>query len=302
MSDPSGAKGGDLPKFDKLWDYDHPDSTEQKFRELLPQAEQSGNLDYRLQLQTQIARALGLQQKFDEAQALLDQVKADLDAHPDADLRVARVRYLLERGRTYNSSNQKEKSIPLFEEAWRIGREIGNDRLAIDAAHMLAIVEEPEKAVEWFERGVATAEASKDESAKGWLGPLYNNLGWTYHDQGQYEKALETFQKALAYREARGQARQTRIAKWAVARALRSLDRVDEALRIQRQLLEEWKEAGEEDGYVYEELGECLLLEKKEDEARPNFAKAYELLSTDPWLATNEPDRIARLKELGGVN
>src|SRR5690606_19946505 len=56
-----------LPDFDALWDYSQPAATETKFREILPLAQESGDLSYRLQLETQIARALGLQQKFDEA-------------------------------------------------------------------------------------------------------------------------------------------------------------------------------------------------------------------------------------------
>ena len=51
---------------------------------------------------------------------------------------------------------------------------------------------------------------------------------------------------------------------------------------------------------MFEEIGECLLTLKREDEARPYFAKAYEVLSQDELLVEQEPDRIARLKELGG--
>src|SRR5688500_531281 len=83
---------GDLPDFDKLWDYNDPAATEQKFRALLPQAEASGDPSYRAQLLTQVARAQGLQRKFDDAHATLDQVVQVDDSLP-------RVRYLLERGR-----------------------------------------------------------------------------------------------------------------------------------------------------------------------------------------------------------
>jgi len=34
-------------------------------------------------------------------------------------------------------------------------------------------------------------------------------------------------------------------------------------------------------------------------EARPYFSKAYEILAQDAWLPEQEPDRLARLKELG---
>ena len=55
------------PDFDKLWDFNDPAATEQTFRALLPRAAGSGDESYRAQLLTQIARAQGLQRKFDEA-------------------------------------------------------------------------------------------------------------------------------------------------------------------------------------------------------------------------------------------
>ena len=50
--------------------------------------------------------------------------------------------------------------------------------------------------------------------AKKWLGSLYNNIGWTYHDLQQYEAALAIFQKALVWRATtQGQPRETQIAE-----------------------------------------------------------------------------------------
>jgi hypothetical protein len=92
--------------------------------------------------------------------------------------------------------------------------------------------------------------------------------------------------------------KETRIAAWTVARTLRSLNRVEEALSKQMALKEEFESAGEADGYVLEEIGECLLALNQLDESRPYFAKAYDVLSKDEWLAEQEPDRLARLKEL----
>jgi tetratricopeptide (TPR) repeat protein len=148
---------------------------------------------------------------------------------------------------------------------------------------------------------MALAEASSSPRAKKWLGSLYNNMGWSYHDRGDYAKALETFKKGWDWRAARGQAKETLVAKWCVARTLRSLGRFDEALAMQRELLAEYEEAGGQDGFVYEELGECLLAKGLRAEARPWFAKAYATLSDDTWFATNEKERLARLAELGGV-
>ena len=85
----------------------------------------------------------------------------------------------------------------------------------------------------------------------------------------------------------------------ATSKTLRSLGRIDEALRIQEALKKELVESKAEDGYVDEELGECLLALKRPEEARPHVRQAHELLSKDAWLAENEPSRIERLQRLG---
>jgi hypothetical protein len=91
---------------------------------------------------------------------------------------------------------------------------------------------------------------------------------------------------------------QYRIARWCVARALRSLGRVDEALEIQQALKASHDQTGTSDGYVEEELAECLVAKGRAGEAKPHFAAAYRLLSADPWLAEKEPQRLERLRDL----
>ena len=289
-------EAADLPDFDAMWDYDHPDTTEARFREILPLARAAGNVPYEAELLTQIARAQGLQMKFADAHVTLDAVEAMLTD----DLVPARIRYLLERGRVYNSSGMVDSARPLFLEAWEIGRQARQDFYAVDAAHMMAIVEPAEGQLEWTDKAMEVAEASSDERAKRWLGALYNNTGWTYHDMGDYEKALELFEKSLAWNREHGGEERVRIARWTVARAYRSLGRVEEALKVQRELEREILEQGlDTGGYVFEEIAECLLLLGQEREAKPYFSKAYELLSQDQWLVANQADRLKRLKELG---
>lgn len=162
---------------------------------------------------------------------------------------------------------------------------------------MLAIVDPPAEALAWNEKAMALAESSSDPKAQKWLGSLYNNIGWTWHDQGQYEKALATFQKGLAWRVARQQPKEARIAMWTVARALRSLKKYDEALAMQKELEAEIAKIAEPDGFVFEEIAEILLAQNKP--AAAYFARAHELLSKDPWLARDEPERLARLQKLG---
>src|ERR1051326_5786143 len=134
-----------LPDFDTQWDFGKPAETESRFRAIQIQAEQSGNLAYLLELKTQIARTLGLQSRFEEAHAMLDLVEAKLTP----DMERVRVRYLLERGRVFNSSEHADKAKPLFMEAWELAKRSHEDNLAVDAAHMVAIVESGKVAEEW---------------------------------------------------------------------------------------------------------------------------------------------------------
>jgi tetratricopeptide (TPR) repeat protein len=287
----------DLPDFDTMWDYDDPAGTEQHFADLLPRAQTSGDAAYYLELMTQLARTQGLQRQFDRAHATLDYVEKLLEDLPPRVM----VRYLLERGRVFRSSKQRDAARPYFLEAWNIASAAGEDIFAIDAAHMMALVEPPENQLDWNLRGLQVAENSPDPKARSWMGSLYNNIGWAYHEQWQYEEALRTFVKTLAYYESQNEPQWARVARWSIGRVLRSLGRYEEALKLQRDVQTQADAAGESDGYAAEEIGECLLALGRDDEARSSFARAYDVLSADAWLVDNEPDRLARLSALGGA-
>ena len=286
MSSPS------LPDFDALWDYDRPDYTETKFREILLQFPEDDPAF--LELLTQIARAQGLQGKFKHAHRTLDQVKRRLEETPSR----PGVRYLLERGRAYNSSGKPKVARQLFEQAFDLAQTLNEDFYAVDALHMLAIVASPGQSLAVNLKAMQLAASSQDERARGWLGSLYNNTGWAYHEMGDYTSALEIFQKAEQWRRSKGEAKEIRIAAWCVGRTLRSLGQTEEALSIQMALRQELESAGESDGYVFEEIAECMIALDRQDEARPHFLQAYEYLIHE---LQQEPDRLARLKELGGA-
>jgi tetratricopeptide (TPR) repeat protein len=190
----------------------------------------------------------------------------------------------------------------LFEEAWKLGCATGQDGFAVDAAHMVAIASDSGHVMEWNQKALALAEKSSDPKARRWRGSLYNNIGWDYFAQQKYDSALAMFEMAVPARMEQEQPAETRIAKWCVAKTLRMLGQVDSALVIQRALEVEWHDSDEgPDGYVFEEIAECLHSTGKTTDAKPYFARAYELLSADVWLQRDEPERLMRLKELGGV-
>src|SRR5438067_13391224 len=115
----------DTAWLDRGRDFDQPAETEKRFRRELETLSPGAA---RLELQTQIARAQGLQRQFDLAHATLDGVEKTLAGRPP---RVA-IRYLLERGRVFNSSSMPDRAVPLFHDALDEARAAHEDFLAID--------------------------------------------------------------------------------------------------------------------------------------------------------------------------
>ena len=294
----SERAASELADFDTFWSFDDPAGTEAKFRDLLPKARQSGNQSYTAELLTQVARAQGLQQKFAEAQATLDEVEALLKP----EMKTARVRSVLERGRLLNSSRKREESLPVFTQALRMAQEFGLEYYAVDAAHMLGIAAKDKESLKWNEEAIQLAATAKDVKARRWLGALYNNTAWTYFDMGQFSEALKLFERDIEFRKQSGNNAEVGIARWSAAKMHRHLGRVEESLKLQMELLgDPDRKNNDSEGYTREEIGECLLLLKRPADAAPHFARAWELLHEDPWLSRDEPDRLARLKKLGGI-
>jgi tetratricopeptide (TPR) repeat protein len=277
-----------------LWAFDDPAASEARFRAAIDAAETDGDPDAADEARTQLARSVGLQGRFVEGHAVLDQV--DLD-HPAADR--VRVRSCLERGRLHRSSGDPAAAIPPFEAAWDLASALGEDGLAVDAAHMLALVDAPPGEAAWHTRALDLADASPDPAARRWRGSLWNNIGWARFEAGDLDDAMAAFETALAARREQGKPKETRVAEWCVARCLRALGRPTDALAIHERLAVEKAAGDPEDGYGVEETAECLLALGRENLSRPHFARAADLLGEDAWLADHEPDRIARLRRLG---
>ena len=278
-------------ELDTLWDFADPAGSEQRFRVVLARTREEDLAE----VLTQIARAQGLQRRFDEADRTLDEADAALRPGDER----ARIRVLLERGRIANTARRGDRGAARFEEAWERARGAREDALAVDAAHMLGIVETGETAWSWNERAMELARSSPEPAARRWVGSLANNMAWARHGDGACDEALTLFRLALEERRREGRAAEVRIARWSVARCLRSLGRLDEALAEQEALRSELDALGEADGYVDEEIGECLLAVGREYEARPSFARAFALLSQDKSLSSAEPERLERLRLLG---
>lgn len=255
-----------------LWDFDHPERSEQRFRQALATAQG----DEALILYTQIARSQGLRQQFVQARALLEGLQPVLaGAGPEV-----QVRWWLEWGRTWVSAahapeqrtaEARARAGMAWERAAQQARAAGLDDLAVDALHMLAFVEtEPATQRQRTEVALAVAQASRQPAAQRWQASLYNNLGMAWHEAGRDDLALAPFEQALRLREAQGEAGPTRVARWMVAWCLRLLGRTDEALARQQALAEEGEAAADPDPYVYEELE--LLYRARGDTAQADAA------------------------------
>jgi tetratricopeptide (TPR) repeat protein len=285
-------------RLDALWNFEDPAGSEAKFRAEL--ARHQANTREAVETMTQIGRTQGLRRQFSEADRTLDGVQSVLDTMPAR----VRVRYLLERGRTRNSSGEKAAAIVLFKEALVASDKdnlTGADFYRVDALHMLAIAAPADEQFDWNRKALAAAEASSYPRTRRWAASLNHNMGWSFFDKGDAKTALTYWQKALPLREAAGDVVTIRVAKWTIARGYRALGRLDEAETIQRALAVETEAASSPDGFVYEELAEIALARGDAKAAAIWSGKAYALLKNDIWLSANEPARLARLNELSAA-
>jgi tetratricopeptide (TPR) repeat protein len=262
-----------------LWDFDDLDASEERFRVQLDHETTDAG---RAEVLTQLARVEGLRGRFEQCDALLDEAQA---------LGGAEARVLLERGRRERSSGRPGAGRLLFEQAFELARADREDVLAVDAAHMVAIVADTEA---WTARAVEIATSSDDPGVRYWLGPLYNNVGWSRYEAGDATGALDAFERALASRvrdDPRPYPRE--VARYAVGKALRALARADEAAAALEQCLAWAAEAGVEDAYFHEELAEDYAALGRDAAARVQARRALELTSE-----ADDPSRVARLREL----
>jgi tetratricopeptide (TPR) repeat protein len=255
-----------------------------------------------IEVLTQIARAQALQGKLVDADNTLTEAEKLFAAVEESDSKLeAKLRILLERGRVLTLRKTPSQARNVFLEVWTMASEAAQPFHAIDAARMLSLIESPKMRNAWTVRALELAESSKDPRVRRWRGGLYTALGWHFFELLQLPKALESFDKALACFRADGAKRQEIIARSSMAKVMRAMNRVPEALAIQEELLLELNRMSDKDGFVLEEIAECLHALKRTSEAEAYFSRAYDLLKADEWFSDNEPARIKRLKTLGKV-
>src|SRR3954449_5745553 len=277
----------------ELWGFDDPEASETRAREQLERETTDAG---RAEVLTQLARIEGLQDRFDAGEKLIDDAVA-LAAGDE--LALARIE--LERGRLRRSAGDPEAARPMFERSFGIAARMGQTFIAADAAHMVALVAgNCEGFVGWTRRGIELAEA--DEDARHWLGPLYNNLGWEYYGAGDYEQALDAFERQLVAREQERDPQQViEIARYALGKALRALGRPAEAVPMLETAVA-WAEVdGAPDGWFHEELAEEYAAVGRDADAATQARAAIPLLERDDPDFSTDNRRSERLRTLAGT-
>ncbi len=189
---------------DALWDFDDAAGSEQRLRD----AASTAHGPDRAELQTQVARALGLRARYADAERVLDGIAPEVP--------VVFVRILLERGRLRNSAGEPESAIALFQEAAESALAEGLIFLAIDALHMLAIADS-DRADAWTADALRMLEAVTDPRTLRWRVSLHNNTGWRRFDAGRLDEALHEFTQARTAAIEWGTAQQVEWADEAIA-------------------------------------------------------------------------------------
>ncbi|MCA8940274.1 MAG: hypothetical protein KDB07_10710 [Planctomycetes bacterium] len=188
---------------------------------------QSGEESLRLKVWSLAARAKTIQGNLTEGEPLLERARAareGADADALASFGVVEGIFIRERG-------DKEAAKAYFIKLADFCEENQLYAKAVDAIHHIAIVAPADEQEHWALKGIEAAERGGD-ATKGWLGALWNNLGWTYDEAGEHEKALDALLKAQVAHQANSGEYQKVAADAFVAHALIHVGRIDEAEKL----------------------------------------------------------------------
>ncbi|MGJ3191527.1 hypothetical protein FQP90_10845 [Paenarthrobacter nitroguajacolicus] len=202
----------DQKTLDHLWNFRDPAASEAAFRNAM--TEGSYDADERAELATQLGRAISLQGRFEEADALLDDI--------DDDEPTVGVRILLERGRVLNAGGRGAMAVPLLEQAAEMADHLGEEFLAVDALQMLSIADAANSEV-WMRSALEYASTAHDERTKRWMIVLHTSLGTFLRGKGRLTEAMVEFQLAEQWAERLGTERQREFAREAITECGKAL-------------------------------------------------------------------------------
>lgn len=293
----------EVQDLDLCWFSQGPSTLETIFQSRLAELEdlEDSNPASRAELLTQIARAEAIQGKISEAKVTLEVASKTLSEMVLIAPVTTRIRLLLEEGRLLILQKTPSQARTRFATAWTLAVNAREDFFVIDIARMMAEIEPMKLQEEWIRKAIETAEGTHQEKARFWLGHLYADLGWRLFDLRQFEASLKAHECSRENYQNLSLKADALRAKWSVARLLRQLGRVLEALELNEALLLEVSSGAPLYGRLCEETAECLWALDQRELARRHFANAYEELSRSTWIADRHPLRMKRLKDLGKV-
>jgi len=200
---------------DALWNFSDPVASEAAFRGAISATDEPVS---RAVLGTQLARALGLQGRYDEADRVLEGIDAPVPA--------IRARVALERGRLRNSGGHPEDAVAFFENAASVAEAANEPFLLVDALHMLGIADAARGEVHTTRalEVLDTLDAASDRRTQRWRVALHNNRGWALFDAGELSEALQEFEQALRDAEEFGTEEQRGWAREAIEECLEAID------------------------------------------------------------------------------
>ena len=194
-------------------------------------AENEGNKSVLTESYSQIARCHLINNDIESCRQWLEKAETIASADDPAGWS----RYLGVRGRLEWQQAVKETgeyqpavktAAATFEDMYNYCLQHSLYERAVDAAHMMAIVDDPERRLAWGEKGIKAAE---NGGISGWLPALWNNHGWNLSDAGRHEEALAALLKAREYHYKTGREMSKLIADWSVGYAYRMVGQLDSA-------------------------------------------------------------------------
>lgn len=219
-------------ELDSLWDFNDLEVSAERFRTAADDPDLSPVI--KAELLTQVARALGGMGEREQALVVLDRAHAALTEPSD----VVDARIALERARVNIAGKRNAEAVAELLTAVRKASAAGSAFIALDALHMLALVDEGHEE-EWAHEGIEALDSVTDPRTRRWGIAFHNNLGWRLLYAGKPEAALDHFESAWHFATQVGTENQRFITRWAKAKCLRALGRTDEAIAIQRELAAE---------------------------------------------------------------
>ncbi len=268
------------------------------FQQAAAAADPAAEAETLVEALAQTARGYLIRDLKDEGRGWLEKAgERASEAHPNG-----WSRYLGVRGRFEWKDGDLAAATRTFETMYDYCMKHTLHSRAIDAAHMVAITGTPGQQVEWGRKGIQAAEAAGDE---GWLGPLWNNLGWTYDREGKFGEALDALRRARHFHWKLGSELAKLIADWAVGHALRQVGNPTEALAWirpvlawaeRRQIEQPTPEAAEWVGHACRELGEIRIALGDREEGLRLLRRAREELQRADMPRWDAAD-FSRLQE-----